>query len=115
VNSRIRAHRGVRVAIVDSGVERDHPLVGEVHGAVRIIFVGGRPERDQDARAQRARQRATGRVGPDSQPISQFPLGASTVLEVAFGQVVELDRHAGDHAPVGLTAVKLVEIDLGGR
>ncbi len=35
--------RGVRVAIVDSGVERDHPLVGEVQRSVVI----GDPEKDE--------------------------------------------------------------------
>jgi subtilisin len=35
--------RGVRVAIVDSGVERDHPLVGEVQRSVAI----GDPEQDE--------------------------------------------------------------------
>jgi subtilisin family serine protease len=37
--------KGVRVCVLDSGVEADHPLVGEVQSSVAIVSVdGGEPE-----------------------------------------------------------------------
>jgi subtilisin len=42
--------RGVRVCILDSGVERDHPLVGEIAGAVAISVDGdGNAIAEEDA------------------------------------------------------------------
>lgn len=45
--------RGVRVCIVDSGIEADHPLVGEVHGSWAVVTdgtdLGVRPVDHHDA------------------------------------------------------------------